>query len=264
MVWMFQIVTIWTCHHLKKISFTYQNNWCHRLNMSPSEKNIHFHINMNMSPYGMSPYEEYSYLSPFWYEIFRWWQIWILHTKPPYGDIVTVWRLGMKIFHTCHQKNRSDGDGLIGFTIELPGDQTNWGTNLPGIRQIGVQTSQVIWQIGVQTPQWSDKLEYKPPRWSDKLEYNPPPRWCNKLEYKPPGDQTNCHQTSQWSDKLEYKLKQSIKETLFRAKNIGIVTKPPTKRSHPTEFIPAQPRLVQATIKSIKSKSSEAIQVVIR
>ena len=24
----------------------------------------------------------------------------------------------MKIFHTCHQKNRSDGDGLIGFTIE--------------------------------------------------------------------------------------------------------------------------------------------------
>ena len=24
----------------------------------------------------------------------------------------------MKNFHTCHQKSRSDGDGLIGFTIE--------------------------------------------------------------------------------------------------------------------------------------------------
>ena len=37
-----------------------------------------------------------------------------LHTV----TFVTVWRLGMKIFHTCHQKTRSDGDGLIGFTIE--------------------------------------------------------------------------------------------------------------------------------------------------
>ena len=27
---------------------------CHHMNLSPSEKNIHFHINMNMSPYGMS------------------------------------------------------------------------------------------------------------------------------------------------------------------------------------------------------------------
>ena len=38
-----------------------------------------------------------------------------LHTV----TFVTVWRLGMKIFHTCHQKTRSDGDGLIGFTIEV-------------------------------------------------------------------------------------------------------------------------------------------------
>ena len=60
---------------------------CHHMNLSPSEKNIHFHINMIMSPYGMSPYEEYLYLSPFWYEIFRWWQVWILHTKRSYGDI---------------------------------------------------------------------------------------------------------------------------------------------------------------------------------
>ena len=37
-----------------------------------------------------------------------------LHTV----TFVTVWRLGMKNFHTCHQKTRSDGDGLIGFTIE--------------------------------------------------------------------------------------------------------------------------------------------------
>ena len=26
----------------------------------------------------------------------------------------------MKIFHTCHQKSRSDGDGLICFTIKVP------------------------------------------------------------------------------------------------------------------------------------------------
>ena len=31
----------------------------------------------------------------------------------------------MKIFHTCHQKNRSDGDGLIGFTIEMIVTQKN-------------------------------------------------------------------------------------------------------------------------------------------
>ena len=55
--------------------------------MSPSEKIIHFHINMNMSPYDLSPNAYYSYQSPFWYEILRWWQVWILHTKPPYGDI---------------------------------------------------------------------------------------------------------------------------------------------------------------------------------
>ena len=30
----------------------------------------------------------------------------------------SIWRLGMKNFHTCHQKSRSDGDGLRGFTIE--------------------------------------------------------------------------------------------------------------------------------------------------
>ena len=55
--------------------------------MSPSEKNIHFHINRNLSPYDMSPNELYSYQSPFWYEILRRWQVWILHTKPPYSDI---------------------------------------------------------------------------------------------------------------------------------------------------------------------------------
>ena len=60
---------------------------CHHLNMSPSEKIIHFHINMNMSPYDLSPNAYYSYQSPFWYEILRWWQVWILHTKPSYGDI---------------------------------------------------------------------------------------------------------------------------------------------------------------------------------
>ena len=31
---------------------------------------------------------------------------------------VTIWRIGIKKFHTCHQKNCSDGDGLRGFTIE--------------------------------------------------------------------------------------------------------------------------------------------------
>ena len=41
-----------------------------------------------------------------------------LHTV----TFVTVWRLGMKIFHTCHQKMLSDGDGLIGITIESFGE----------------------------------------------------------------------------------------------------------------------------------------------
>ena len=61
----------------------------------------HFHFNMNMSPYDMSPNEQYSYQS----------QVWILHTKPLYGDICHyIWRLGMKNFRTCHQKKRSDGE----------------------------------------------------------------------------------------------------------------------------------------------------------
>ena len=32
---------------------------------------------------------------------------------------VTIWKLGMKSFHACHQKMLSDGDGLIGITIEI-------------------------------------------------------------------------------------------------------------------------------------------------
>ena len=72
-----------------KISFgDWEMVWkLHHMKLSPSEKIIHFHINMNMSPYDLSPNAYYSYQSPFWYEILRWWQVWILHTKLPYGDI---------------------------------------------------------------------------------------------------------------------------------------------------------------------------------
>ena len=109
--------------------------------MSPSEKIIHFHINMNMSPYDLSPNAYYSYQSPFWYEISRWWQVWILHTM----TFVTVWRLGMKIFHTCHQKSRSDGDGLIGFTIEL-----NWAWRKCFSAQILCSWKMDPWKLLVQ------------------------------------------------------------------------------------------------------------------
>ena len=91
-------VTVWTCHHLKKI-FIFISIWichhmvCHHMN------NIHIchHFGMKF-PDG----DRYEFFIP------------NLHTV----TFVTVWRLGMKIFHTCHQKSCSDGDGLIGFTIE--------------------------------------------------------------------------------------------------------------------------------------------------
>ena len=91
-------VTVWTCHHLKKI-FIFISIWichhmvCHHMN------NIHIchHFGMKF-PDG----DRYEFFIP------------SLHMV----TFVTVWRLGMKIFHTCHQKSCSDGDGLIGFTIE--------------------------------------------------------------------------------------------------------------------------------------------------
>ena len=92
---LFRSALVWNL--LSFVNFTQNFIWwlvngmktsdCHHLNMSPSEKIIHFHINMNMSPYDLSPNAYYSYQSPFWYEILRWWQVWILHTKPSYGDI---------------------------------------------------------------------------------------------------------------------------------------------------------------------------------
>ena len=76
---------------------------CHHLNMSPSEKIIHFHINMNMSPYDLSPNAYYSYQSPFWYEILRWWQVWISYQASiwwhlsPYGGL--VWKFFIPSLH---------------------------------------------------------------------------------------------------------------------------------------------------------------------
>ena len=118
MVWKFQIVTIWTCHHLKKNHspikiidvtvwtchhlkkiFIFISIWichhmvCHHMN------NIHTCHHFGMK---FSDGDRYEFFIP------------SLHTV----TFVTVWRLGMKIFHTCHQKMLSDGDGLIGITIE--------------------------------------------------------------------------------------------------------------------------------------------------
>ena len=99
-------VTVWTCHHLKKI-FIFISIWichhmvCHHMN------NIHICHHFGMK---FSDGDRYESFIP------------SLHTV----TFVTVWRLGMKIFHTCHQKTRSDGDGLIGFTIELGQAQSSW------------------------------------------------------------------------------------------------------------------------------------------
>ena len=112
---------------------------CHHMNLSPSEKNI-IHLLKSL----MSPSEHIT----IWKKIFTFISIWICHhmvchhmnnihichhfgMKFSDGDryeffipslhmvtFVTIWRLGMKNFHTCHQKSRSDGDGLRGFAIE--------------------------------------------------------------------------------------------------------------------------------------------------
>ena len=102
-------VTVWTCHHLKKI-FIFISIWichhmvCHHMN------NIHICHHFGMK---FSDGDRYEFFIP------------SLHTV----TFVTVWRLGMKNFHTCHQKTRSDGDGLIGFTIE-----TQWGNESEQLR----------------------------------------------------------------------------------------------------------------------------------
>ena len=38
-------------------------------------------------------------------------------TKQTEVIFVTIWRLDLKTFHICHQKNLSYGDDQIGFTI---------------------------------------------------------------------------------------------------------------------------------------------------
>ena len=87
------------CHHLKKI-FIFISIWichhmvCHHMN------NIHICHHFGMK---FSDGDRYEFFIP------------SLHTV----TFVTVWRLGMKNFHTCHQKSLSDGDGLRGFTIEF-------------------------------------------------------------------------------------------------------------------------------------------------